>query len=434
MARSRREFFGTMGAGAAGLTLGMKAAEASPAGAPAASDDGPVLRIGDDIAVVGTTSRQGARLRAARNPPLPRDPVRSRHLRRQPLPAAPEAEAVDGRAARALVGELGPAEHGQPLREQVRLVPRSLELRRRERGLPADQRVHPGHGRRPQAAGAVLDPRRWLHGRQRHRAGRLRRREPGSLRRRRLLLDQPPARAARLHQPRRSGGREVRRLGQRRHARHRRGARVGARQHPELRRGSGQRHDHGAVGRWGEGVHALRDAERLGAVPQGCGAERSLHPVRRQGLLREARSLRAERGRAHPGRDLQAPGAAVEGLPGDRHEGAAEAGRGERGARRGPASRVQPGGGRQRAAAAPLLSRARAHGGASTDADLLRSQRAVAELDGRLAREHHARSDLRPRSGSGRDSVPASATRRRRSSPPTRRPSPARSRSRSGRS
>jgi len=52
VARSRREFFETVGAGAAGLAIGMPAAEAAAAGA----SDGPVLQIGDDIAVVSTTN------------------------------------------------------------------------------------------------------------------------------------------------------------------------------------------------------------------------------------------------------------------------------------------------------------------------------------------------------------------------------------------
>jgi para-nitrobenzyl esterase len=55
VARSRREFFETVGAGAAGLAIGMPPAEAAAAGANGASDD-PVLQIGESIAVVGTTN------------------------------------------------------------------------------------------------------------------------------------------------------------------------------------------------------------------------------------------------------------------------------------------------------------------------------------------------------------------------------------------
>jgi len=42
VARSRREFFETVGAGAAGFAIGMPAAEAAPGGANGPSDDGPV--------------------------------------------------------------------------------------------------------------------------------------------------------------------------------------------------------------------------------------------------------------------------------------------------------------------------------------------------------------------------------------------------------
>jgi para-nitrobenzyl esterase len=52
MARSRREFFETMGAGAAGLAIGMP----TVAAAPGAGDDGPILLVGDSIAVANTTS------------------------------------------------------------------------------------------------------------------------------------------------------------------------------------------------------------------------------------------------------------------------------------------------------------------------------------------------------------------------------------------
>lgn len=60
MASSRRKFFRTMGAGAAGLTLGAAPAQAQPqarrtGGATRADDDGPVLQVGDRIAVTDTT-------------------------------------------------------------------------------------------------------------------------------------------------------------------------------------------------------------------------------------------------------------------------------------------------------------------------------------------------------------------------------------------
>ena len=56
MARSRREFFETVGAGAAGLAIGMPAAEAAPGGANGPSDDGPVLQVGENVAVVATSN------------------------------------------------------------------------------------------------------------------------------------------------------------------------------------------------------------------------------------------------------------------------------------------------------------------------------------------------------------------------------------------
>ena len=54
MARSRREFFGTVGAGAAGLAIGIPSVSAAQGGVPAAGDDGPVVQVGDNIAVVST--------------------------------------------------------------------------------------------------------------------------------------------------------------------------------------------------------------------------------------------------------------------------------------------------------------------------------------------------------------------------------------------
>ncbi len=57
MKSNRREFFETLGAGAAGLTIGTSAISSvscAPAKAPVV-EDGPVLQAGDDIAVVDTT-------------------------------------------------------------------------------------------------------------------------------------------------------------------------------------------------------------------------------------------------------------------------------------------------------------------------------------------------------------------------------------------
>lgn len=59
MASDRRKFFKTVGAGAAGLTLGAATTQAQPrarrTGATRADDDGPVLQVGDRIAVTDTT-------------------------------------------------------------------------------------------------------------------------------------------------------------------------------------------------------------------------------------------------------------------------------------------------------------------------------------------------------------------------------------------
>ncbi len=57
MKSNRREFFETLGAGAAGLTIGTSAISSvscAPAKAPVV-EDGPVLQVGDDIAVLDTT-------------------------------------------------------------------------------------------------------------------------------------------------------------------------------------------------------------------------------------------------------------------------------------------------------------------------------------------------------------------------------------------
>jgi para-nitrobenzyl esterase len=53
--RSRREFVGTIGAGATGLALGAPTISAGGDGTAAPADDGPVLLVGDDIALVETT-------------------------------------------------------------------------------------------------------------------------------------------------------------------------------------------------------------------------------------------------------------------------------------------------------------------------------------------------------------------------------------------
>lgn len=58
MGRSRRDFLNTVGAGAAGLAIGtpgaLAAAQARKSAAPAVADDGPIVQIGENVAVVDT--------------------------------------------------------------------------------------------------------------------------------------------------------------------------------------------------------------------------------------------------------------------------------------------------------------------------------------------------------------------------------------------
>ena len=190
MARSRREFFETVGAGAAGLAIGMPAAEAAAAGA----SDGPVLQIGDDIAVVGTTNGKvrGYVLRGIHQflgIPYGADTSGANRFMppQKPKPwtdvypalwwgnSAPQN--MDNRYANKSVA----------FRDHWNYDDVSEDCLRINVFTPATS-----DGR--EAAGAVLDPRRRLHGGQRHRAGRLQRREPRAPRRRRLLLHQPSAR------------------------------------------------------------------------------------------------------------------------------------------------------------------------------------------------------------------------------------------------
>jgi para-nitrobenzyl esterase len=54
MARSRREFFGTVGAGAAGMAIGLPSVAAAQGGAAAKDTDGPIVQVGENVAVVNT--------------------------------------------------------------------------------------------------------------------------------------------------------------------------------------------------------------------------------------------------------------------------------------------------------------------------------------------------------------------------------------------
>ena len=59
MESNRREFFQTVGAGAAGLAIGttaLSSTSCAPAPAPQVEEDGPILQIGDNIALVDTTN------------------------------------------------------------------------------------------------------------------------------------------------------------------------------------------------------------------------------------------------------------------------------------------------------------------------------------------------------------------------------------------
>ncbi len=191
MRTNRRKFFAKAGVSAAALTLATsQGAAAAPAQtrtkASGLDKDGPILKIGDNIAVADTAygKVRGYILRDIHYfLGVPYGADTSGANRFMP-PQKPQA--VDRRPADAVVGQHRAAEHGQPLRQPVRLVPRPLELRRRQRGLPAAQRLHAGPEGRQEAAGDVLDPRRRLHQRQRHRARRLQRREPRPIRRRRV--------------------------------------------------------------------------------------------------------------------------------------------------------------------------------------------------------------------------------------------------------
>ena len=125
------------------------------------------MLVGDNIAVTNTEygKVRGYVLRGIHY--YPRHSLRRRHLRRQPLHASAKTQTLDRCLSGAVVGQFGAAEHGEPVRQQIRLLPRSLELRRRERGLSPHQRLHAGHQRRQEAAGDVLDSRRRIHRRQR---------------------------------------------------------------------------------------------------------------------------------------------------------------------------------------------------------------------------------------------------------------------------
>ena len=288
MRASRRDFVGAIGTGAAALTLGARgalAAPAAPTAAARAKDDGPVLLIGDDIAVASTEHGKvrGYTLRGIHHflgipygadtsganrflPPQKPKPWTS------VLPAvwwgnsAPQN--MDNRYAFAYASFRDHWNYDDVSEDCLRInvfTPALGDGKKR----PVLFWIHGGgfvNGNGIEQDG--------YNGENLARLGR-----------RGVLLDQPPPRPARLLRPGRRGRRAVRRVGQRRHDRHRAGARVGPRQHPGLRRRPRQRDDHGPVGRGSEGVHARRDAVGQGPVPQGRGPERGRAAHGREGRV-----------------------------------------------------------------------------------------------------------------------------------------------------
>ena len=276
MKANRRRFIQALGTSAAGVAMSVPAGAADPSKDTAKGNEGQILLVGDNIALTTTQygKVRGYVLRGIHyflGMPYGADTSGANRFM-PPQKPKPWTRCISG----ALVGQHRAAEHGEPVRQQVRFLPRSLELRRRQRGLSPDQRLHAQRKRRQEAAGPVLDPRRRVHEWQRDRTGRLQRRELRPHGQRGLLLHQPPAGSFGLLQSRRRRRREVRRVRQRGHAGHRGCPRVGSRQHRQLRRRSGQRHHHGAVRRRRQGLHPHRDAFGQGVVPQSRGAERSL--------------------------------------------------------------------------------------------------------------------------------------------------------------
>ena len=252
MKPSRRKFFRTLGTGAAGMTIGhtvSRAATEKPGRGRAAKTDAdaPTLLVGDNIAVADThvAARSAATSCAASttssaSPTAPTRPAPNRFMPPQkPKPWTDVCPALWWGNSRA-------AEHGQPLRATSTASFRdhwnyddvSEDCLRLNVFTPAlkDGKKRP-----------VMF---WIHGGGYTNGNGIEQDGYNGENLARFgdvvfVLDQPPARPARLLQPRRRRRREVRRLGQRRHARHRRRARVGARQHRQLRRRSRQRHDHG---------------------------------------------------------------------------------------------------------------------------------------------------------------------------------------------
>ena len=364
MTADRRGFFRAMGTGAAGVAIGttrLAPLSAAPRLPAAKEEDGPVLLVGDEIAVAETQHGKvrGYVLRGIHyflGIPYGADTSGANRFM-PPQKPKPWTERLPG----ALVGQHGAAEHGEPVREHVRLVPRPLELRRRQRGLPAAERVHAG-ARRTGRSGRCCSGST---------AAASRTATPSSTTATTARTSRASGDVVFVSINHRLGplgycnlagvgGDEVRRVRQRRHARHRRRARVGARQHRELRRRPRQRDDHGAVGRRREGLHAHRDAVGEGAVPQGRRAERRLAADRaRRSTPRSSAPRCSKEAGLAPGRDRQAAADAVEGVLRASPRKAQQKLRRRPGRGGGHAARLQPGRRRQRPAAAPVRARGR---------------------------------------------------------------------------
>ena len=255
MQSNRRRFFKAVAGGAAGVALGSKALAAPPK-TGAREDEGPVLLVGDTIAVAETQHGKvrGYVLRGIHHflgIPYGADTSGANRFMppQKPKPWTTVFPALwwGNTAPQNMDRRYADAHYA--FRDHWNYDDVSEDCLRLNVFTPALG----GAKKRP-----VLV---WLHGGgfvngNAHRAGRLQRREPGARRRDGLRLDQPPPGRARLLRPGRRRRQQVRSLGQRGHARLRGRARVGARQHRGLRRRPGQRHDHGPVRRRREGLRA----------------------------------------------------------------------------------------------------------------------------------------------------------------------------------
>ena len=230
---------------------------AAPAGLAAGGGSSKIFQVTD------TATGQGAGHRQRPDLGVQGHPVRCAHRRQEPPDAAAEAPAWKGRA-RMLRLRLGlPADPGRPPRRVRPVHPLgSPGGRRWARICLSLNVVDPQHRPLGQAGRDGVVPRRRLRYRLRQRA-RLRRQEPGLLRRRGGGDREPPAGQLRLHQPDRrgrAGGLQIRRR-LRGHGHGRRPA-VGSRQYRGLRRRSELRDDFRPVGRWGQDLHRPGHAHR----------------------------------------------------------------------------------------------------------------------------------------------------------------------------